>query len=373
MIYSMGSGQSCSGPLNISIAGTDSGLPLTLNYIHSNVYCAESKSGAIELNISGGTPNYDVIWSTGDTDPSLFNLDPGEYIVTVTDAVDCTKVLEIEIGTLQPEQYNLNIARENGCGSCSLIDNTSTYIFMGADYMVEVEDLYDNRDLGNIDICLNYADSHMYYNDRPLLKRSWELTSTNNKAAIKLFFTELELMDLLGKAGYSSTSEALPSKMSIRKFDGGSLRPDDHEQVSTQHNVKLNKFYGQEGVWFAEVPNLLFQDGVTTSLYLEIVPTVISSIDPEVVIELDTELDFYLFTNPVEDVVKIGIDDATHLGAGDVIIYDKLGREIKREAFLKEDLNGKAFDVLDYAPGIYFMVIRYKDREFTQTLKFVKV
>jgi len=161
--------------------------------------------------------------------------------------------------------------------------------------------------------------------------------------------------------------------MSIRKFDGGSLRPDDYTQVNTQYNVQLKRFYGQEEIWYIEVPNLLFEDGITTSLYLEMVPTILSSLDPEVVIELDTELDFYIFSNPVEDIVKIGIDDPTHLGDGDVIIYDKLGREIDRQSFFKEDLNGRGIDVLHYTPGIYFMVIRYKDRDFTQTLKFVKV
>ena len=373
MIYSIGSGQICSGPLNLSISGTDSGLPLTIDHIHSNVYCAESNSGAIELNISGGTPNYSFNWSTGDTIPKLFNLEPGEYAVTVTDAVDCTKIIQIEIGTLDPENFDLNIATDRGCGKCSLSDNTSTYIFMGADYMVEVEDIYDTKDLEEIEVCVNFEDTHLYHDDRPLLKRSWELTSTNNKAAFKLFFTEEELMNLIVKAGYSDTNEALPSKMSIKKFDGGGLRPDDYEQVNTQYNVKLNRFYGQEGIWYIEVPNLLFQDGITTSLYLEMVPTILSSLDPEVVIELDTELDFYIFSNPVKEIVKIGIDDPTHLGNGDVIIYDKLGREISREPFFKEDLHGRGIDVMHYTPGIYFMVIRYKDRDFTQILRFVKV
>lgn len=373
MIYSIGSGQSCSGPLNISISGTDSGLPLTIDYIHSNVYCAESKSGAIELSASGGTPIYYYNWSTGDTIPNLFNLDPGLYTVTVTDAVDCTKIIDVEIGTLDPSAYNLDIAVYKGCGQCSLVDSSSTFLFLGAEYLVEVHDIYDAKDLEEVEVCIEFEESHLYYEGRPLLKRSWKLTSTNNKAAFKLFFTEDELMDLIVKAGYSDTNEALPSKMSIVKFDGGGLRPDDHEQANKQYNVKLNRFYGQDDIWYVEVPNLLFQDGITTSLYLEMVPTIISSTDPEVIVELDTELDFYVFSNPVQDIVRIGIDDPTHLGEGDLIIYDKLGREIQREPFIKQDLNGHSFNVLDYAPGIYFMVIRYKDREFTQILKFVKV
>lgn len=371
--YSIGSGQICSGPLNISIDGSDSGNALSVSYIHSNVYCAKTATGAIELNPEGGTPGYSYKWSTGESSSALYNLNPGMYQVTVTDAVDCTKVIAIDIGTLNPDSYNLYLAKEKGCSKCSLKDSSSTFMYLGVDYTVEITDIYDLRDIGEIEACIDIVDEHMIFNDRPLLRRSWSFTATDNKASLKLFFSEEELMDLLERAGYSEIGQALPSKLSIRKFDGGAQRPDNYETVNTQSNVHLKKYHEQEEVWYVEVPNILFEEGKFTSLYLEIAPAngIISS--TEDIIELDTELEFYVFSNPVEDIVRIGIDDPTHLGSGELIVYNKIGQELKREEFFKEDLNGHAINVFDYPSGLYLIVIRYKDREFTQTLKFIKV
>ena len=359
--------------MNISIDGADSGLPLDIEYIHSNVYCALTSTGAIELNIGGGTPGYSCKWSTGDTLPTLYNLNPGMYTVTVTDAVDCTKVLSVDIGTLDPAAYNLSLANTNGCGNCSMIDSSSTYLFMGVDYIVEVTDLYDLKDLGEIEVCINIEDTHIFHNDRPLLKRSWKLTSTNNKAAVKLFFSEQELMDLIEKAGYTDIAQALPSKMSILKLDGGNLRPNDYQSIHTQTNIKLNRFYGQDETWYIEVPNILFEENRSTALYLEMAPTLLSSTEPDPIIELDTDLDFYVYSNPVVDEVRIGEDNATNIGTGIITIYNKLGQEMLDEEFFKEDLNGRSFNVMNYTPGLYLIVIQYKDRDFTQTLKFIKV
>ena len=216
-------------------------------------------------------------------------------------------------------------------------------------------------------------DTHIFYNDRPLLKRSWILESTSNKASLKLFFTEEELMALIEKAGYTDIAQALPSRMSIVKLDGGDMRPDNYELAQSQTNVKLNKFYDQDEVWYVEVPNILFEEGKPTSLFLEMTPTILSSTDPSPVIELDTDLDFYVYSNPVIDEVRLGEDHATHLGTGIITIYNKLGQELHQEEFFKETLHGKAFNVADYTPGLYLIVVRYKDRDFTQTLKFIKV
>jgi len=375
LTYSIGSGQICSGPLNISIDGSDSGQPLKIEYIHSNVYCAETASGAIELSIGGGTPGYSCMWSTGDTLPALFNLNPGMYQVTVTDAVDCTTVLAVDIGTLDPADYNLTLAVENGCGRCTLKDSTSTYLFMGVDYLVEVIDLYDLKDLGEIEACIEIADYHLIFQERPFLRRSWTLKSSDNKAALKLFFTEEELMDLLNFAGYDEIGQALPSRLSIRKFDGAGTRPDSYEVVHTQTNIQLKRFQAQEGIWYIDVPNILFEEGQPTSLYLEIIPVenIVSSTELEPVIEYDTDLEFYVYSNPVVDVVRIGEDHATNTGTGIITMYNKLGQELFKEEFYKEDLDGKDFNVVNYTPGLYLIVIQYKDRDFTQTLKFIKV
>ncbi|MEN0003472.1 MAG: cohesin domain-containing protein [Bacteroidota bacterium] len=51
---------------------------------------ANNTNGSIELNISGGAPGYDILWSNGSTDALLDDISAGEYCVTVTDQNDCT-------------------------------------------------------------------------------------------------------------------------------------------------------------------------------------------------------------------------------------------------------------------------------------------
>ncbi len=46
--------------------------------------------GAIDLNVTGGTPPYSYHWNTGEATQDLINLCPGQYCVTVTYSVVCS-------------------------------------------------------------------------------------------------------------------------------------------------------------------------------------------------------------------------------------------------------------------------------------------
>lgn len=54
-----------------------------------NVECAGDETGSFDLNVSGGTPPYTVLWSTGDLGPVLTDLPAGSYGVAVTDVNGC--------------------------------------------------------------------------------------------------------------------------------------------------------------------------------------------------------------------------------------------------------------------------------------------
>jgi hypothetical protein len=55
-------------------------------------------SGTATLEISGGAPGYSIVWSTGATDTTfLSGLAQGEHSVAITDANDCTLILEFTI------------------------------------------------------------------------------------------------------------------------------------------------------------------------------------------------------------------------------------------------------------------------------------
>ncbi|MGC9330665.1 MAG: gliding motility-associated C-terminal domain-containing protein [Bacteroidales bacterium] len=49
----------------------------------------ENGQGNIEIEVNGGTEPYTYMWNTNDSTAALFNLDAGEFIVTITDAHNC--------------------------------------------------------------------------------------------------------------------------------------------------------------------------------------------------------------------------------------------------------------------------------------------
>ena len=79
--------------------------PITVNFtLSANAMCPEASNGWITAAISGGTPGYTLLWSTGTVNPlipdSVFNLSPGVCSIHVTDARGCTYTAETAIDTL---------------------------------------------------------------------------------------------------------------------------------------------------------------------------------------------------------------------------------------------------------------------------------
>ncbi len=62
-----------------------------------NVSCNGLSDGSIGVAVSGGTPGYTLIWSTGSDQTSIDNLAAGFYYLTVTDASNCSGIFEFEI------------------------------------------------------------------------------------------------------------------------------------------------------------------------------------------------------------------------------------------------------------------------------------
>lgn len=66
--------------------------PIGLSTSTTPVACFGANSGAINLTVSGGTPGYSYLWSTGFTGEDPSALIAGTYTVTVTDANSCTAI-----------------------------------------------------------------------------------------------------------------------------------------------------------------------------------------------------------------------------------------------------------------------------------------
>jgi len=66
-------------------------VPLTISPNFGNINCFGAADGSAIIIPSGGTPDYTIAWSTGDTVRQINDLDIGDYSVTVTDANGCSE------------------------------------------------------------------------------------------------------------------------------------------------------------------------------------------------------------------------------------------------------------------------------------------
>lgn len=64
--------------------------PLIINANISDASSITSANGAIDITVTGGTGPYNYEWSNGSSDADLSGLNPGAYLITVTDANNCS-------------------------------------------------------------------------------------------------------------------------------------------------------------------------------------------------------------------------------------------------------------------------------------------
>ena len=77
----------CGAFLSVLITQPDAPLALTDSITH--VLCYSYTTGAIDVEITGGTPGYSYLWNTGDTTQDIQNQPAGIYTLTVTDTNGC--------------------------------------------------------------------------------------------------------------------------------------------------------------------------------------------------------------------------------------------------------------------------------------------
>ncbi len=70
----------------------------TLSEAITHASCGICNDGAVDLTVTGSSPNYYYIWSNGATTQDINALLPGTYTVTVTDDWNCTDIQTYTIG-----------------------------------------------------------------------------------------------------------------------------------------------------------------------------------------------------------------------------------------------------------------------------------
>lgn len=106
------------------------------NSIIINVDCFGNASGSVEVVVSGGTAPYDLLWSNGETDDRIENLEAGVYPLTCTDANDCVFSTSFTIN--EPPALDVQIAGTNetavgaadGTLSASVSGGTQMYHYL---------------------------------------------------------------------------------------------------------------------------------------------------------------------------------------------------------------------------------------------------
>ncbi len=113
-------------PQSLAVFGTPS-------VIH--VSCNNAATGSIGLQIQGGISPYNFVWNNGATTPSVNNLIAGNYSVTITDAANCSLVLNQSV--TQPSGMQVNMFKTDetcfksfdGNAHASVIGGTPPYTY----------------------------------------------------------------------------------------------------------------------------------------------------------------------------------------------------------------------------------------------------
>ncbi len=90
-----------------SITLSEPSSPISTTSTGDILNCYGDSTGVIDLNVNGATPPYQYLWSNGDTVQDPMNLLAGNYIVTITDANNCT-ITKSEQVTQPPSPINLS-------------------------------------------------------------------------------------------------------------------------------------------------------------------------------------------------------------------------------------------------------------------------
>ena len=89
---------------SITASGTvlQTGSPLIISAVVTDVKCNNDSNGAIDLNVSGGSGGYTYTWATGQTTPFINGLPAGTYSVTVSSSGGCTGTLSETLANPTP-------------------------------------------------------------------------------------------------------------------------------------------------------------------------------------------------------------------------------------------------------------------------------
>ena len=87
----------CTLVLTETVGGDADGTGIDIDVTSTSSACSGAPSGSATATPSGGTAPYTYQWSNGGTGPTISNVAPGTYTVTVTDATGCSGTASVTV------------------------------------------------------------------------------------------------------------------------------------------------------------------------------------------------------------------------------------------------------------------------------------
>lgn len=105
--YTLTDAENCLYENSIDILQPDTAILITKLDVLPET-CMDTQDGLVEINVSGGTAPYTIVWSNGVTNESLIdNLITGPYTVEVIDGNNCTNSQGFEVGNICEQEGEL--------------------------------------------------------------------------------------------------------------------------------------------------------------------------------------------------------------------------------------------------------------------------
>ncbi|HEY9116385.1 MAG TPA: SprB repeat-containing protein, partial [Roseivirga sp.] len=125
--------------VNLTVNISEPATVMTLSGVESDATCSGSNNGSINLSVVGGSAPYTYSWNNGSTTEDITGLAPGNYSVSVTDAVGCIKSIGFTI--IEPSPISISQTLSNvscngaadGAISLSVGGGTGPYTYAWAD------------------------------------------------------------------------------------------------------------------------------------------------------------------------------------------------------------------------------------------------
>jgi hypothetical protein len=99
--------------------------PIQFQVLNNDTICWNGQSGALDIEILGGSPPYQYLWSNGSTVQDIQQLAAGNYQLTVVDSNNCSIVFQEAIISYPPINFQAQVQLDssNSNGAIILISN----------------------------------------------------------------------------------------------------------------------------------------------------------------------------------------------------------------------------------------------------------